>query len=103
MVSRSYLPHLRNLLDLERKADIQEHLTPSSGQQTVIKTLTTPAKALMDTSKLSETILKGVDSFMEAVPPIMKALDEVAKIHPFINGAISLFWHHYHADGLCPV
>ena len=40
----------------------------------------------MDTPQIAETIQKGVDTFMEAVPSLMKALDEVAKIHPFISG-----------------
>lgn len=42
----------------------------------------------MDTTQITEAIHKGVNTFMEAVPPLMKALDEVAKIHPFINGMI---------------
>jgi hypothetical protein len=62
-------------------------LTLSSGQQTAINTLVAPAKALMDSSQISESIHKGLKTFMEAVPPIMKGLDELAKIHPFIGGA----------------
>lgn len=59
----------------------------------MVDTLATPTKALMHTSELEHitgTIHKGVDTFMEAIPPLMKALDEVAKIHPFINGTVSL-------------
>jgi hypothetical protein len=77
--------------DLKRKADAQGTLTLSSGQQKVVDTLTAPAKALMDASHISESIHKGVNTFMEAVPPLMKALDEVAKIHPFISGENPLF------------
>jgi hypothetical protein len=62
-------------------------LTPSSGQKQVFNTLATPAKALIATPQIAETIQKGVNSFMEAVPPLMDALDAVAKIHPFIGGA----------------
>jgi hypothetical protein len=62
-------------------------LTLSPGQQTVVDTLVVPAKALMDTPQIAEAIEKGVNTFMEAVPALMKALDEVAKIHPFISGA----------------
>ena len=51
-----------------------------------------PAKALMDTPQITEAIQKGVNTFMEAVPVLMKALDEVAKIHPFISGT-SPFYH----------
>ena len=58
----------------------------SQGQQNLISTLAVPAKALVDTPQVTETIQKGVNTFMETVPPLMKALDEVAKIHPFISG-----------------
>ena len=58
----------------------------SQGQQAVVDTLAVPAKALMDTPQIAESIQKGVNTFMEAVPILMKALDEVAKVHPFISG-----------------
>lgn len=45
----------------------------------------------MDTPQIAETIQKGVNTFMEAVPPLMDALDAVAKIHPFITGASQFF------------
>lgn len=61
-------------------------MTLSPGQQTVVDTLVVPVKMLMDTPQVTEAIQKGVDTFMEAVPALMKALDEVAKIHPFISG-----------------
>ena len=56
----------------------------------MVDTLIVPVKALIDTPHIAATITKGVDTFMEAVPSLMKALDEVAKIHPFISGASSL-------------
>jgi len=56
----------------------------------VVDTLAVPVKALMDTPHLAENIQKGVNTFMEAVPALMKALDEVAKIHPFISGTSPL-------------
>ena len=73
--------------DFYRKGDVQNSLTLSPGQQTVVDTLVVPMKALMDTPQIAETIEKGVNTFMEAVPVLMKALDEVAKVHPFISGA----------------
>ena len=81
----SYFPHPHRLPShavLGRTANVQEALTLSSEQQAVVDTF-------MDTSKIAETIHKGVNTFMEAVPPLMKLLDEVAKIHPFISGTIS--------------
>lgn len=78
--------------DLEREEDIQGTASLSPGQQTVLNTLATPVKALMNTPQIAETIRKGVDTFMEVAPPLMKALDEVAKIHPFISGASPCFF-----------
>jgi len=59
----------------------------SPGLQTTVDTLVVPAKAFMDTPQVAEAIQNGVNTFMEAVPILMKALDEVAKVHPFISGA----------------
>ena len=56
----------------------------------MVDTLAVPAKTLMDTTRIAVTIQKGVDTFTEAVPILVKALDQVAKIHPFIYGAGSL-------------
>ena len=61
-------------------------MTLSDGQQAVINTLAVPAEALANTPQIADAIEKGVNTFMEAVPVLMKALDEVAKIHPFISG-----------------
>ena len=54
-------------------------------QQTAVDTLA--VKASIDTPQIAETIQKGVNTFMEAVPTLVKALDEVTKIHPLISGA----------------
>ena len=54
----------------------------------MIDTLRAPAMALLDASQVANAIEDGVNTFMQAVPSLMKALDEVAKIHPFINGEL---------------
>ena len=72
--------------DLCREARVQDALTLSPGEQAVLSTLTTPEKALMDTPQVAETIRKGVNKFIEAVPSLIKVLDEVAKVHSFIGG-----------------
>lgn len=85
------------------KADVQDMPRLSPGQQLGINTLVTPMKAFMDTPQIAEKIKNGVSTFMEAVPPLVRALDEVAKIHPFIAGANLSSWGHivlltiYHA------
>jgi hypothetical protein len=65
-------------------------LTLSPGQQAAVDGLAAPAEALMNTLQISGPIRQGLNTFVEAVPSIMKGLDELAKIHPFIRGA-SLF------------
>ena len=87
----SPLPPPQSTADPCRKEEAQDALTLSPGQQALVDTLATPVKALMDTTNISEAIHKGVDTFMEAVPPLMRALDQVAKIHPFIGGAGPFF------------
>jgi len=68
------------------KEKVQNAVTLSDGQQAVANVLAAPAKALVDTPQIADAIEKGVNAFMEAVPVLMTALDEVAKIHPFISG-----------------
>ena len=74
-------PHADN-----EKAKVEKAVTLSDGQQAVVNTLATPAKALMNAPWIADDIEKGVNTFMETVPVLMKALDEVAKVHPFIAG-----------------
>ena len=68
------------------KEKVQNAVTLTVGEQAVVNTLAAPAMALVDTPQIAEAIEKGVNAFMEAVPVLMKALDEVAKVHPFISG-----------------
>jgi len=63
---------------------------PLPGEQTVVDTLAVPVKPMMDTSQIVETIEKEVNTFMEVVPALIKALDEVAKLHPYISGTSPL-------------
>ena len=65
-------------------------MTLAPGEQKIVDTWVVPLKGLMDTPQIAETIQTGVNTFMEAVPSLMKALDEVAKIHPFISGVFCL-------------
>ena len=64
---------------------MQDSLALSAGLGAVVA-LTVPAKALVDTTQVADVIQKGVNTFMEAVPSLVRALDEVAKLHPFIGG-----------------
>jgi hypothetical protein len=61
-------------------------VTLSNGQQALVNTPVAPVQALVNTPQIATAVEKGVDTFMEAVPTLMKALDEVAKVHLFISG-----------------
>jgi hypothetical protein len=45
----------------------------------------------MDTPQISEAIQKGVNTFMETVPTLIKALDEVVKNKQFVSGTEAFF------------
>ena len=68
------------------EGNVQNAMTLSDGQQAMVDTLAVPAKALMDTSQIANGIAEGVNAFMYVIPGIVKALDGIAKIHPFIEG-----------------
>jgi len=68
------------------KEKVQNAVTLTVGEQAVVDTLATPAMALVNAPQIADAIEKGVNAFMETVPVLMKALDEVAKVHPFISG-----------------
>ena len=80
--------HLSSDADSARKEKAQDTLAPLQGQ--LVNRFTVTMEAVMDTPQIAETIQNGVNTFMEAVPSLMKALDEVAKIHPFISGTSPL-------------
>ena len=45
-----------------------------------------PLLAAVQASGAVDAIKSGLNSFMEDIPWLMKNLDEVAKIHPFVTG-----------------
>ena len=71
------------------KGNVQNAVTLPDGQQAVFDALAVPAKALMDTPQIAADIEKGVNTFMEAAPILMSALDRLADIHAFVAGMAS--------------
>lgn len=51
----------------------------------MLSTFVDPVKSSLDASGATRAIQRAVDVFVDNVPVFMKALDEVAKIHPFIT------------------
>ena len=45
-----------------------------------------PIVSVIQASGAVDVIKKGLNSFMEDIPWLMKSLDEVAKLHPFVGG-----------------
>ena len=68
------------------KGKVQNAMTPSDGQQAVMNASAVPAKALVDAPQIADAIEKGINTFIEAVPVLMKILDGLADAHPFISG-----------------
>ena len=54
-------------------------------------TVLAPVKVLVETTGIAEAIEKGINGFLEGMPILMKALDEVGNIHPFVKGAHCFF------------
>ena len=61
-------------------------ITLSDGKKVEGSGLPVQVSAVADTSQIAAAIEEGVNTFMETVPALIKALDEVAKVHPFISG-----------------
>ena len=53
----------------------------------VIETIGNVSQWTGDSDGLS-MLLQGVNSFVENLPPLVRALDEIAKIHPFVAGTM---------------
>ena len=49
-------------------------------------TVVQPVKVLLDNTGAMKAIEKGINSFMEDIPWLMKGLDEIARIHPVVTG-----------------
>lgn len=73
------------------KEKVENEVMPSDEAQAMVKTLAAPVNELMSVPRIADEIEKSVNAFAETVPILMKALDEVAKVHPFIAGKGELF------------
>jgi hypothetical protein len=61
-------------------------LAAQSDQQN--STMLTVIKTAMDATGGTEAIEQGVSSFVEGSALLMSALDDVAKLHPFVGGKL---------------
>jgi hypothetical protein len=61
-------------------------LAAQSDQQN--STMVTVIKTAMDMTGGTEAIEQGVSSFVEGSALLMSALDDVAKLHPFVGGKL---------------
>jgi len=58
----------------------------SDGQRAVVNTVAAPSKALIDIPRIADAIENGVNTFMEFAPGLIRTLDGIAQLHPFIGG-----------------
>ncbi|GBE88944.1 hypothetical protein SCP_1403520 [Sparassis crispa] len=73
---------------------LDDKVTTIQGQETLATTLYAPIKsavALEAVSGIKKSIEDGINSFLDGMPVLMKALDEVAEIHPFVQVAVLAF------------
>ncbi|GBE85444.1 hypothetical protein SCP_0706310 [Sparassis crispa] len=73
---------------------LDDKVTTIQGQETLATTLYAPIKAavaLEAVSNIKQSIEDGITSFLDGMPVLMKALDEVTKLHPFIGVAVLAF------------
>jgi hypothetical protein len=61
-------------------------LAAQGGQQN--STALTVIQTAMDLTGRTEAIEQGVNSFVEGSALLMKVLDDVAKLHPFVGGKL---------------
>ena len=52
--------------------------------------MTSPLKSAYE-SEAMKTIRDGVNALVDSLPGLIKALDEVAKLHPFIGSTFGYF------------
>lgn len=45
---------------------------------------------MLEATGVADVIKSGVNSFMEDIPWLMKSLDQVAKVHPFLQSVCAL-------------
>lgn len=65
---------------------VQNAVTLSGGQQELDNTPPVHVRTLASATQIAAAIEEGVNTFMETVPALIKVLDEVAKVYPFISG-----------------
>ena len=61
-------------------------MTALTAKVTDVTQAAQPLVAMVEASGAVQMIKSGLNSFMEDIPWLMKSLDEVAKIHPFVQG-----------------
>ncbi|GBE88956.1 hypothetical protein SCP_1403640 [Sparassis crispa] len=73
---------------------LDDKVTTIQDQETLVTTLYAqiePAVALEAVSGVKKSIEDGINLFLDGMPVLMKALDEVAEIHPFVQAAVLAF------------
>ncbi|KAJ7757039.1 hypothetical protein B0H16DRAFT_1885755 [Mycena metata] len=79
-------------IKVDKTLQIMENgVTGAIADETKGNTIVTNVKTVLDTAGVLEAVENGINSFMEGMPVLMSALDEVAKLHPFIGVAVMAF------------
>ena len=63
------------------------------------QSMSSPLKSAYE-SEAMKTIRSGVNALVDSLPGLIKALDEVAKLHPFIGSAFTCTYLHVSLSNL---
>jgi hypothetical protein len=67
-----------------------EDADATTQSKTTALTFIAAAAGSVEQTDVSQTVKEGIDTFFDAMPVFMDALDAVAALHPFIGGSLSL-------------
>jgi hypothetical protein len=66
-----------------------EDAVATAQSKTTALNLIAAAAGAVERSDVDQTVKEGIDTFFDAMPVFMDALDAVAALHPFIGGSLS--------------
>ncbi|KAK7683623.1 hypothetical protein QCA50_013461 [Cerrena zonata] len=77
---------------------IDDAVASAQDPKGIVVTVVQPVKMLLENTGAMKAIEKGINSFMEDIPWLMKGLDEIARIHPVVTVAVLAFKAVYNME-----
>lgn len=70
---------------------VDDKVSSASDPKGLISVGISAVKTVAESSGALKAIEAGINAFVDDIPWLMKGLDEVAKIHPFVRGKFCVF------------